>query len=37
MVEAARDSDILTKARDNAEASKSTLVTSLSYDEVRII
>ena len=35
MVEAARDNDILTKAQDNAEASISTLVTSLGYDEVR--
>jgi hypothetical protein len=35
MVEAARDNDILTKAQDSAEASISTLVTSLGYDEVR--
>ena len=35
MVEAARENDILIKAPDNAEASISTLVTSLGYDEVR--
>src|SRR5215210_385542 len=35
MVEAARENDILTRAQDNAEASISTLVTSLGYDEVR--
>jgi Protein of unknown function (DUF4230) len=35
MVEAARDNDILDKARDNSEASISTLITSLGYDEVR--
>jgi hypothetical protein len=35
MVEAARENDILIKAQDNAEASISTLVTSLGYDEVR--
>jgi hypothetical protein len=35
MVEAARENDILTKAQDNAEASISTLVTSLGYDEVK--
>lgn len=35
MVEAARENDILDKARDNAEASISTLITSLGYDEVR--
>ena len=35
MVEAARENDLLDKARDNSEASISTLITSLGYDEVR--
>jgi hypothetical protein len=35
MVETARENDILDKAQNNAEASITTLVTSLGYDEVK--
>ncbi len=35
MVEAAKEHGILDKAQDNAKTSRSTLITSLGYDEVR--